>query len=230
MLALNPENKIAGILAPSFAIRGENDLGIGDTEALKELITWAAQRGLSMVQILPINETGSDSSPYTSSAQWRSIPHDCHLSRDPARPDPQISSASPQNTIWICSGGELSTTGGQVAQAPASLRGIQDLSLAQHGQSKGKGVRGFRKRQRRLAHGLRDAPRPRELARGVRILRPMAQRTPLADRRSSSGSNRSLPQADGTFAISCASMPTCSGSPIRNGAQSASMPRPRALR
>ena len=64
MLELNPENKIAGVLAPSFAIRGENDLGIGDTEALKELITWAAQQGLSVLQILPINETSSDCSPY----------------------------------------------------------------------------------------------------------------------------------------------------------------------
>ena len=64
MLELNPENKIAGILAPSFAIRGESDLGIGDTEALKELITWAAQQLLSVLQILPINETSSDCSPY----------------------------------------------------------------------------------------------------------------------------------------------------------------------
>jgi 4-alpha-glucanotransferase len=64
VLELNPENKIAGLLAPVFAIRGANDLGIGDTEALKELISWAARQGLSVVQILPINETGGDCSPY----------------------------------------------------------------------------------------------------------------------------------------------------------------------
>ncbi len=64
MLELNPENKIAGVLAPAFAVRGAKDLGIGDTEALKELISWAARQGLSVVQILPINETGGDSSPY----------------------------------------------------------------------------------------------------------------------------------------------------------------------
>jgi 4-alpha-glucanotransferase len=64
VLELNPEKKIAGVLAPAFAIRGTNDLGIGDSEALKELITWAAQQGLSVVQILPINETGGDCSPY----------------------------------------------------------------------------------------------------------------------------------------------------------------------
>ena len=64
MLELNPENRIAGVLAPVFAVRGENDLGVGDTETLKELISWTARQGLSVVQILPINETGGDCSPY----------------------------------------------------------------------------------------------------------------------------------------------------------------------
>lgn len=64
MLALNPEKKLAGILAPVFALRGSEDLGIGDTEALKEFVTWAASHGFGAVQILPVNETGNDSSPY----------------------------------------------------------------------------------------------------------------------------------------------------------------------
>lgn len=64
MLDLNSEVKLGGVLAPLFAIRGKNDLGVGDTEALKELATWSKQNGLRVVQILPINETGSDHSPY----------------------------------------------------------------------------------------------------------------------------------------------------------------------
>ncbi len=64
MLELNPEKKLAGVLAPVFAIRGENDLGIGDTAAVKELITLGERPGMRVVQILPINENGSDSSPY----------------------------------------------------------------------------------------------------------------------------------------------------------------------
>ncbi len=64
MLELNPEKKLAGVLAPVFAIRGADDLGIGDTEAVKELIDWAARNALAVVQILPINESGSDNSPY----------------------------------------------------------------------------------------------------------------------------------------------------------------------
>ena len=45
MLDLNPEKKLAGVLAPLSALRGSEDLGIGDTAALKEMITWAARHG-----------------------------------------------------------------------------------------------------------------------------------------------------------------------------------------
>lgn len=61
---LHPDKKIAGVLAPVFALRGTRDLGIGDTAALKEMVRWAASHGLKAVQILPVNETGSDNSPY----------------------------------------------------------------------------------------------------------------------------------------------------------------------
>jgi 4-alpha-glucanotransferase len=61
---LNPDQRIAGVLAPVFALRGSQDLGIGDTRALREFATWAARHDLRVVQILPINESGSDHSPY----------------------------------------------------------------------------------------------------------------------------------------------------------------------
>jgi 4-alpha-glucanotransferase len=61
---LNPDHRIAGVLAPVFALRGSQDLGVGDTRALREFADWAAGRGLRVVQILPINEAGSDHSPY----------------------------------------------------------------------------------------------------------------------------------------------------------------------
>jgi 4-alpha-glucanotransferase len=63
---LAPNHKIAGLLAPVTALRGSNDLGAGDTEALKELVDWSARHGIGMVQILPVNEPGGDSSPYNS--------------------------------------------------------------------------------------------------------------------------------------------------------------------
>ena len=63
---LLPEKKIAGVLVPLFALRGEQDLGIGDVAALRELIDWAAGIGFKLVQLLPINEIGSDNSPYNA--------------------------------------------------------------------------------------------------------------------------------------------------------------------
>ncbi len=56
--------RIAGILAPLFALRGKYDLGIGDTAALCEMIAWCAQHGFQALQMLPIHETSSSNSPY----------------------------------------------------------------------------------------------------------------------------------------------------------------------
>ena len=64
MLEFSPDKKIAGTLTPVSALRGEADLGIGDTAALVEFAGWAATKGFGLIQILPVNETGSDHSPY----------------------------------------------------------------------------------------------------------------------------------------------------------------------
>ncbi|HEX8371850.1 MAG TPA: 4-alpha-glucanotransferase, partial [Chthoniobacterales bacterium] len=63
---LNPEKKIAGVLAPVFALRSATDLGVGDVACLRDLVDWAAETGFRIVQILPINETGGDNSPYNA--------------------------------------------------------------------------------------------------------------------------------------------------------------------
>ena len=56
----------AGILIPAFSPRREDDLGIGDTRALREWIDWAGEHGVSFIQLLPINENGADESPYSA--------------------------------------------------------------------------------------------------------------------------------------------------------------------
>src|SRR5271168_5080241 len=63
---LSPEKQIAGLLAPLFAIRTENDLGIGDVDGLRQFVDWAADIGFELIQLLPINETGNDNSPYNA--------------------------------------------------------------------------------------------------------------------------------------------------------------------
>src|SRR6266478_5347985 len=76
---LSPEKKIAGILAPLFALRGEDDLGVGDIGALREFIDWAAEIGFKLVQLLPINETGVDCSPYNAISAMAIEPTTIHL-------------------------------------------------------------------------------------------------------------------------------------------------------
>src|SRR4029077_8272726 len=78
-LKLSPEKKIAGVLVPLFALRGENDLGIGDTGALREFIDWAAGIGFKLVQLLPINEIGADNSPYNAISATAIEPTTLHL-------------------------------------------------------------------------------------------------------------------------------------------------------
>jgi 4-alpha-glucanotransferase len=76
---LSPEKKIAGVLVPLFALRGEDDLGIGDIGALREFIDWVAGIGFKVVQLLPINETGTDNSPYNAISAVAIEPTTLHL-------------------------------------------------------------------------------------------------------------------------------------------------------
>ena len=76
---LSPERRIAGVLAPLFALRGKDDLGIGDVAALREFIDWAAEIGFKLVQLLPINETGNDNSPYNAISAVAIEPTTLHL-------------------------------------------------------------------------------------------------------------------------------------------------------
>jgi len=64
MRPISPTDKLGGVLAPLFCLRGSRDLGVGDVAALREAIGWAAASGLRAFQILPVNEMGGDHSPY----------------------------------------------------------------------------------------------------------------------------------------------------------------------
>ncbi|MGE5213477.1 MAG: 4-alpha-glucanotransferase [Nitrospirota bacterium] len=76
---LSPEKKIGGVLVPLFALRGENDLGIGDLGALREFVDWIAEIGFTLIQLLPINETGADNSPYNAISAMAIEPTTLHL-------------------------------------------------------------------------------------------------------------------------------------------------------
>src|SRR4030095_4950990 len=76
---LSPEKKIAGVLAPLFALRGDGDLGLGDTAALRQFVDWVAGMGFKLVQLLPINELGTDNSPYNAISAVAIEPTTLHL-------------------------------------------------------------------------------------------------------------------------------------------------------
>jgi 4-alpha-glucanotransferase len=64
-LAMNRLRRL-GVLVPVFSLQRDDDLGIGDTRAMREMIDWAAKHRVGFLQLLPINETGSDNSPYNA--------------------------------------------------------------------------------------------------------------------------------------------------------------------
>ena len=66
-----PARKFAGTAIPVFSLRSEGSFGVGDFGDLKTFVTWAADTGQHVVQILPINDTTmsgtwTDSYPYNS--------------------------------------------------------------------------------------------------------------------------------------------------------------------
>ena len=55
-----------GLCVPLFSLRSRRDCGIGDVADLRLLIDWCQKLGLSVVQILPINDMGLDGVPYSA--------------------------------------------------------------------------------------------------------------------------------------------------------------------
>lgn len=70
-----PQWKATGVAIPVFSLRSESDFGVGDFEDLKLMADWAASRGMSVLQILPINDTTmtrthGDSYPYSANSSF----------------------------------------------------------------------------------------------------------------------------------------------------------------
>ncbi len=68
--------RTAGIILPLYAVRSEEDEGIGDIPALRKLIEWAARQGLGRIYLLPIFEPDFlDPSPYFSLSSFGASPY-----------------------------------------------------------------------------------------------------------------------------------------------------------
>lgn len=64
-----PKWKAAGVVIPVFSLRSKESMGIGDFSDLDTFVQWAAETGMKVVQLLPINDTNTtgswhDSYPY----------------------------------------------------------------------------------------------------------------------------------------------------------------------
>ena len=55
-----------GICLPLFSLRSEKSCGIGDFGDLLLLIDWCKQVGFTCIQLLPLNDSGDDPSPYNA--------------------------------------------------------------------------------------------------------------------------------------------------------------------
>ena len=96
---LSPDDKIAGVLAPLFALRTEDDLGVGDVAALRQFIDWSRALGFRLVQLLPINETGGDNSPYNAISSRAIEPTTLHLA--PGSPEDLSAEAFAEVTAGV---------------------------------------------------------------------------------------------------------------------------------
>ena len=57
-------NRRAGVAVPLFSVYSQNSIGIGEFTDLIFLIDWCRLAGMSIIQLLPMNDTGSDFRPY----------------------------------------------------------------------------------------------------------------------------------------------------------------------
>lgn len=57
-------NRRAGVTTPLFSVYSAQSVGIGEIPDLKLLIDWCRKTGLSIIQLLPLNDVGFDFRPY----------------------------------------------------------------------------------------------------------------------------------------------------------------------
>ena len=71
-----------GINVPLFSLRTEASCGIGEYTDLLPLIDWVASIGFDVIQLLPLNDGGPETSPYSSMSAFALNPLNlglCHL-------------------------------------------------------------------------------------------------------------------------------------------------------
>jgi len=76
-----------GINIPLASIRTEKSSGIGEYLDLIPLIDWCAEIGLDIIQLLPLNDSGHDPSPYNAQSMYALHPIYLRLENGPEFPE-----------------------------------------------------------------------------------------------------------------------------------------------
>lgn len=72
-----------GIAVPLFSIHTQHSYGIGEYTDLHALVDWCVSCGFNVIQLLPLNDTGRDSSPYAAISAFALNPNHLGLSKLP---------------------------------------------------------------------------------------------------------------------------------------------------
>lgn len=72
-----------GIALPLFSLHSETSCGIGEYPDLLPLIPWCKEIGYSIIQLLPLNDTGPEASPYSAISAFALNPIHLGLSQLP---------------------------------------------------------------------------------------------------------------------------------------------------
>lgn len=80
------DSSLTGSAVPLSSLRSRHGAGIGEFPDLVALGAWCREAGLSLVQLLPINDTGYESSPYSALSAFALHPVYLRLSELPGYP------------------------------------------------------------------------------------------------------------------------------------------------
>lgn len=73
--------KRAGVCIPLFSIYSNSSIGIGEISDLKPVIDWCKKTGMSILQLLPVNDVGNDNAPYSADSTFALEPMYLNLSK-----------------------------------------------------------------------------------------------------------------------------------------------------
>jgi 4-alpha-glucanotransferase len=60
----------SGVAVPLFSVRSKKSIGIGEIPDIKMVVKWCEQTGNTIIQLLPLNDTGYDFAPYNSVSSY----------------------------------------------------------------------------------------------------------------------------------------------------------------